>query len=95
MVTGVLDTEVDLARDLKRRVMIFLSQRGVTSLRRLNIQVRNGTVRFRGTVPSFYERQLCLSSHRVAGVYRVVDELKVEWPPKEVSVSSSPRTVLA
>ena len=67
---------------LSKSGLAFLSQRGVTSLRRLNIQVNNGTVTFQGTVSSFYERQLCISSHRVHGVYRVVDDLKVELPSK-------------
>ena len=68
------------ALDLKRRIIIFLSQKGVSSVRLLDIDVANGTVTFRGTVASFYERQLCLSCDHVPGVRKVVDDLKVEIP---------------
>ncbi len=66
--------------DLKRRVMLFLSQRGVSSVRRLDIEVRGGTVILHGTVCSFYERQLCHCCKNVAGVFNLVDKLKVELP---------------
>ena len=64
--------------DLKRRVELFLQQKGVASLPRLNIQVEGGQVLLQGTVRSFHERQLCLCCQHVVGVLRVVDELKVE-----------------
>ncbi len=64
--------------DLKRRVELFLQQKGVSSLPRLKIEVEGGQVMLQGTVRSFYERQLCLCCQHVAGVLRVVDELKVE-----------------
>ncbi len=64
--------------DLKRRVELFLQQKGVASLPKLNIEVEGGQVMLQGTVGSFYERQLCLCCQRIAGVSRVVDELKVE-----------------
>ena len=67
--------------DLKRRIIIFLSQKGVSSVRRLNIKVIDETVTFHGTVCSFYERQLCLSCQYLPGVRKVVDDLKVELPP--------------
>ena len=82
MVTKMSKRVDKTASDLKRRVLIFLSQRGVSSLRRLNIQVDSGIVTLRGTVSSFYERQLCLCCHRVAGVHRVVDDLTVELPAR-------------
>ncbi len=68
--------------DLKRRIMIFLTQRGVSSLQRLNIEVSGGTVTLQGTVRSFYERQLCHCCKHVAGVLKLVDELKVELPSR-------------
>lgn len=74
--------------DLKRRIMIFLSQRGVSSPQRLNIEVSGGTVTLHGTVGSFSERQLCHCCKHVAGVLHLVDELKVELP------SSTPRAAL-
>jgi len=70
----------EAALDLKRRISIFLSLKGVSSVRLLNIEVTNGTVTFRGTVASFYERQLCLSCQHVPGVRKVVDDLKVQIP---------------
>ena len=65
--------------EIKRRITILLSQRGVSSLRRLHIEVKDGTVTLRGYVASFYERQLCLSCCRhVPGVFRMVDEINVD-----------------
>ncbi len=72
----------ETSSDLKRRIMLFLSQRGVSSVRRLDIEVRGGTVTLHGTVRSFYERQLCLCCKHVAGVLELVDELKVELPSR-------------
>ena len=84
------------ALDLKRRIIIFLSEKGVSSLRRLSIDVTGGTVTFRGTVASFYERQLCLACQFVHGVRKVVDDLKVEIPsrgnPQERSASALGRS---
>jgi osmotically-inducible protein OsmY len=65
--------------ELEERIRIFLDQRNVPSLRRLNVSAENGTVHLRGKVRSFYEKQLCLSCcKRVAGVMRVVDDIKVD-----------------
>ncbi len=65
--------------EIKRRITNLLSQRGVSSLRRLNIEVANGTATLRGTVASFYERQLCLSCcQHVPGVFKLVDEIEVD-----------------
>jgi len=65
--------------EIKRRITILLGQRGVSSLRRLNIDVEDGTVTLRGRVTSFYERQLCLSCCRhVPGVFNLVDEIDVD-----------------
>ncbi len=36
----------EAALDLKRRISIFLSQKGVSSVRLLNIEVTNGTITF-------------------------------------------------
>lgn len=75
--------------DLKRRVELFLQKKGVVSLPRINIEVEGGKVKLQGTVHSFYERQLYLCCQHVAGVLRVVDELKVcVGPPKSQSAGS-------
>ena len=68
------------SQELKRRLVIFLSQRGISSPQRISIDVNYGTVTLRGTVSSFYERQLCLCCQHVAGVHHLVDDLKVELP---------------
>ncbi len=75
--------------DLKRRIIACLSQRGVSSVRHLNIEVKDGTVTFRGTVRSFYERQLCLCCQYVPGVRKVVDDLTVQLPSKGTSIAGS------
>ena len=83
MASSLAQTDpVDLGGgDIKRRITNLLWQRGGSLLlRRFDIEVDNGTVTVRGTVPSFYQRQVCLSCcQHVPGVFRVVDELKVEW----------------
>ena len=67
--------------DLRQRITRFLQQRGVPSVKRLQIEVSGGIVTLRGTVSSFYERQLCISCcEHVAGVMRLVDDLQVQLP---------------
>ena len=63
--------------DLKRRIDIFLTQKGISPSSRLHVDVGYDTVTFEGTVDSFYERQLCLACQHVPGVRNVVDGLKV------------------
>ena len=64
--------------DLARRVLSFLAQRQMPALRRILVEVQNGTVVLKGRVQSFYERQLCLSCcQRVAGVVRLIDQIEV------------------
>ena len=76
--------------DLKRRVELFLQLKGVSSLPRLSIEVEGGQVLLQGTVRSFYERQLCLCCKHVAGVLKVVDELKVELTGRPYSRGQQP-----
>jgi osmotically-inducible protein OsmY len=46
--------------------------------------VDGDTVILQGTVGSFYEKQLCISSsQRVPGVNRLVDKIEVVWPGDE------------
>jgi hypothetical protein len=80
MSSGLALSTEKAASELKRRIIIFLSQKGVSSVRLLDIEVADGTVTFRGTVSTFFERQLCLSCQYVPGVRKIVDELKVEIP---------------
>jgi osmotically-inducible protein OsmY len=72
--TDLLTTDCDL----ERRVRIFLGERHLPVLRRLEISVHNGTVVLSGRVRTFYERQVAVHScRRVAGVREVVDRLRV------------------
>jgi len=64
--------------DLERRVRIYLGSRFHPSLNRLRVAAHGGCVTLTGTVHSFYERQLAVSTcKRVAGVMSVVDEIIV------------------
>jgi osmotically-inducible protein OsmY len=76
----ILDTAVESAdADLEKRTRIFLAQKNVSAFRRIAVSVSEGTVRLRGRVRSFYEKQLCLNCcQHVAGVIRVIDEIDVE-----------------
>ena len=78
--SSVSETNAVLAEDndLARRVLSFLAQRQMPALRRILVEVQNGTVVLKGRVQSFYERQLCLSCcQRVAGVVRLIDQIEV------------------
>lgn len=81
----MLSTETRSSWELKNQITNYLRQQGVSSWQRLNIDVNGGMVTLHGTVPSFYERQLCISCKRVAGVVRLVDNLKVQLRPKRTS----------
>ena len=80
MQSGSAQESDTTASELRRRIIIFLSQKGVSSAGRLSIAVNEGTVTLRGTVASFYERQMCLCCKHVPGVRKVIDDLKVELP---------------
>ena len=68
----------DSDRDLEQRVLGFLRQWQIPSLRRIIVKVCEGTVTLHGRVPSFYQRQLCLACcQRVAGVLKLIDEIEV------------------
>jgi osmotically-inducible protein OsmY len=76
----ILNTAVEsVDADLERRIRIFLAQKNVSALQRIAVSASKGTVRVRGRVHSFYEKQLCLNCcQHVAGVIRVIDEIEVE-----------------
>ena len=64
--------------DLKRRIINFLSQRHISALRRVNVDVSNATVEIRGKVNSYYEKQVCLNCcQRVEGVVQIFDNVQV------------------
>ncbi len=64
--------------DLERRVASFLASRHMASLRKLEIEAREGVVTLRGQVHSFYEKQVShLCCRRVAGVRSLIDAVDV------------------
>ncbi len=74
-------------RDLEHRVRAFLAAHNVPALRRLSINADDGTVTLRGSVFTFYEKQLSQQCpRRVAGVRRLIDEVVVA-SRKEVPAS--------
>jgi osmotically-inducible protein OsmY len=65
-------------RDLERRVVNFLRGWQMPGLRNLEVQAADGTVTLRGTVNSFYEKQLSQQCcRRVAGVLKLIDFVSV------------------
>ena len=63
---------------LARRVRTFLVNRHVPALRHLRVSVDRGVVTLNGRVSTFYEKQLShASARRVAGVQRVLDQVRV------------------
>lgn len=67
--------------DLERRVANFLASCHMSSLRKLEIEAREGVVTLRGQVQSYYEKQVShLCCRRVAGVSRLVDAVDVVQP---------------
>jgi hypothetical protein len=70
------------AHDLARRVRLFLQQRRAAR-GRLIIEAENGIVTLRGTLATYHERQLVVSTaQRVARVLQIIDELAVHQVPE-------------
>lgn len=64
----------DCDDDVHLGVCSFLRSRHFPSLRRLDVQVKQGTVTLSGRVYSYYEKQVALtSSQKVAGVLCLID----------------------
>lgn len=64
--------------DLVRRVVIYLTARGVRRANLLHVKARSGVVVLQGRMDSMTDRDLCISCcQRVAGVLHVIDELSV------------------
>ncbi len=65
-------------RDLEHRVMMRLMDRSSAASRQAIVRADHGTVTIRGTVTSFYQKQLCIEACRaVPGVESLVDEVEV------------------
>ena len=72
--------------DLQRRVVNFLSGRGIFESHSLDVEAEYGTVVIRGTLPTPHAKRLCLECCRhVAGVTKVIDEVEVESPSEASS----------
>ena len=80
MVLAALDVpQIEADRDLERRVTRFLQDKQVPGLRNLEVKAQAGSVTLRGSVQSFYEKQLSHSlCRRVAGVIRLIDAVNVD-----------------
>jgi hypothetical protein len=92
--TGTLDlpdfsSPTSADSDLERRVATFLAGQHRYALRLLEVVARGGVVTIRGSVSTFYEKQLSAELVRhVAGVIRLVDEVIVQSTPHPRSTDS-------
>ncbi len=65
-------------RDLEHYVAVRLMDRNIAALRQVVVRADSGTVTLRGTVTSYYQKQLCIQACRaVPGVVTLVDEVEV------------------
>ena len=70
---------LDLADlEIQRLVVVHLAETNRPSLRRLAVEVHKGMITLRGSVTSFYEKQLAIHSCvSVAGCGHLVDAVQV------------------
>jgi osmotically-inducible protein OsmY len=72
-----IDSMVD--ENLAKRIRLLFGALNLASLRRIRVEVENGSVLIEGAVRTFYERQLVLSCvQRVDGVRQVADLIVVD-----------------
>jgi BON domain len=65
--------------ELERRIANFLCQRRVPGRECLQLNVHGGVVAVSGRIPTRYAKWLCIECcRRVAGVLRVIDNVKIE-----------------
>lgn len=65
--------------DLENRVCNYLEGQHFPSFKKLNVEAVQGCVTITGTVCSFYERQVAISScQQVAGVLKLIDLILVD-----------------
>ncbi len=66
-------------RDLEHRVARCLHDRNFAALRHIAVRADSGKITLRGTVTSFYQKQLCIQACRdVLGVTALIDEVEVD-----------------
>jgi osmotically-inducible protein OsmY len=85
MPLGTVTLETVLGGELQNRVSAFLKGCHHLALRSLDVEVYGDTVVLRGSVPTFYARQVALECVKhVPGVSRVVDRVAVsdDSPPR-------------
>ncbi len=87
------DAEAVTDEDLRRRVRLFLIGSNLPGLRHIEPEVHGDTVILKGSVRTFYEKQLAVRlSRRVAGVIHIVDSIEASgYPPRSEPARSSHR----
>jgi osmotically-inducible protein OsmY len=74
------DGELDDNAQVCQRVRLYLLHSGHQHLPNLDVRSRWGVVCLRGTVPSYYARQLAIAcARRVAGVREIDDQIVVDF----------------
>lgn len=74
-------TTIGADQDLETRVTAALYHHHGIPMSRIRVSADGGTVTLRGTVTSYYQRQLCLEcGRRVAGVLKLIDQIQVVDP---------------
>lgn len=71
--SGVLDAD----RKLQSRIVTHLAQSHHQALRKLAVEVSEGSVTLRGQVRWFYEKQLAIQSCQAHGARQLVDAVEV------------------
>ncbi len=65
-------------RAIASQIATHLADTNRASLRRLSVDVHAGEVTLRGSVGSFYEKQIAIQTCRtLSGIYRLIDALEV------------------
>lgn len=71
---GVCDIAAGSDKALERKITSRLADTNRASLKQLAVQVAGGSVTLRGSVASFYEKQIAIQTCRVlAGLDRLID----------------------
>jgi osmotically-inducible protein OsmY len=79
MVSLAKETAFSVDRELEHRVVHHLHDRNIHALRNIAVVADEGKVTLRGTVTSFYHKQLCIHACRtVPGVAGLIDEVEVD-----------------
>jgi len=78
--------------DLAENVAAYLISLKVAALQKLDVETRGPTVILRGTVNSFFEKQLALlCPQRIPGIKQLIDEIEVKGGTSHVPAPPPPR----